>query len=802
LKQKRTRRDGKPWHNNLVGWRETLTTEENKALSHKSARAQWGPVKAVPKKAHDGPWSWPLDGNSYDRSGELSAAEADMLTRYAEAYRFYRYGRTMDFGPILDRLVQPVNDALDYAGCKTGKRKYVLLFFLRETAERRRTFWAWTTDEWIDSMDRWGSERQQIVAIAYLLCGFSDLHRLNSDHMVYVCLARKVFGAEYMKLVSERVQDLLLEWGYAKAGVRNNVMRTVFEALLFIRTPHLSELTLAHLEAVIARRPRHPGSWCIVAISRVLASMGTVPEAMEIKRPVQDKRSSPALTLGVPTEWMRLCNIWYDRSVYAQPSRSKSFYFLLNVGRWLGQTHPTAISPADWNRDLAAELVSVVCQWHGGDWCSIDPTHVKSRGKILAPSTRAGRIAALRIFFRDLQEWELIPRRFDPMRHLTAPRSLVGLIGPNPRVIADDIWAKLVWAGLNIDAEDLPYKGPKRTSGLLKTAYPIELCRALVITWLFSGLRNNEIFRLRLGCIRWQRDDATVPGTGEMLPGDAVCLLDVPVNKTGTAFTKPVDRLVGEAIAAWEKVRPQGNKLPDWKTGEVVSFLFLIRNTVVGENYINKTLIPALCRKAGVPLADVRGNITTHRARSTIASQLFNAKEPMTLFELQEWLGHSSPSATQHYAKITPLKLAKSYADAGYFARNLRAIEVLIDQAAVRSGIAPTDPWKFYDLGHGYCTYDFFEQCPHRMACAKCDFYMPKQSSAALLLEGKANLLRLLQEIPLGEAEEAAVKDGVGAYEKLLLTLADVPTPAGPTQRQLGADLVQITSVRAPQAKT
>jgi hypothetical protein len=46
---------------------------------------------------------------------------------------------------------------------------------------------------------------------------------------------------------------------------------------------------------------------------------------------------------------------------------------------------------------------------------------------------------------------------------------------------------------------------------------------------------------------------------------------------------------------------------------------------------------------------------------------------------------------------------------------------------------------------YSYCTYDFFERCPHRMACAKCDFYMPKQSSAALLLEGKANLLRLLQ---------------------------------------------------------
>jgi hypothetical protein len=114
-----------------------------------------------------------------------------------------------------------------------------------------------------------------------------------------------------------------------------------------------------------------------------------------------------------------------------------------------------------------------------------------------------------------------------------------------------------------------------------------------------------------------------------------------------------------------------------------------------------------------VSSSKARKEVTSHRARSTIASLLYNAREPMTLFELQEWLGHSTPTATQHYAKITPLKVAKSYADSGYFARNLRAIEVLVDQDAVRSGRAATEPWKFYDLGHGYCTYDFFEQCQH-----------------------------------------------------------------------------------------
>ena len=94
-----------------------------------------------------------------------------------------------------------------------------------------------------------------------------------------------------------------------------------------------------------------------------------------------------------------------------------------------------------------------------------------------------------------------------------------------------------------------------------------------------------------------------------------------------------------------------------------------------------------------------------------------------------------------------------SYAKAGYFERNVRAIEVLIDQDIIRKGLAGKEPWKFFDLGHGYCTYDFFDQCPHRMACAQCSFYVPKHSTHAQLLEAKSNLLCLRQDIPLSEPE-------------------------------------------------
>jgi len=345
----------------------------------------------------------------------------------------------------------------------------------------------------------------------------------------------------------------------------------------------------------------------------------------------------------------------------------------------------------------------------------------------------------------------------------------------------DAACAKLLWAGLHLETDDVPASGGTRF-------YSVELIRALALTWLFGGLRSDEISRLRVGCIRWQPDHDV-----SKVKDDVICFLDVPVHKTGTPFTKPVDPLLGRAIAEWESVRPVQPLLADPRTGELVPLLFAVRAKRVAKAYLNLALIPALCRKAGVPEADARGRITSHRARSTIASQLYNAKEPMTLFELQAWLGHRSPQSThrspqstQYYARITPTTLAKAYNDAGYFARTTRTIEVLMDREAVTTGAAANGtPWQYFDLGHGYCTFSFFEQCPHPMACARCDFYVPKDSTKAQLLEAKENLTRMMAEIQLTDDERAAVTDGATAVDHLLERLADVPTPAGPTPRQM-----------------
>ncbi|WP_409467387.1 hypothetical protein [Streptomyces sp. HC307] len=71
------------------------------------------------------------------------------------------------------------------------------------------------------------------------------------------------------------------------------------------------------------------------------------------------------------------------------------------------------------------------------------------------------------------------------------------------------------------------------------------------------------------------------------------------------------------------------------------------------------------------------------------------------------------------------------------------------------------------------------------MACARCDFHTPKDSTKAQLLEAKANLQKMRAAMALTEDEQAAVGDGRAALDRLLERLADVPTSSGTTPRQL-----------------
>lgn len=89
-------------------------------------------------------------------------------------------------------------------------------------------------------------------------------------------------------------------------------------------------------------------------------------------------------------------------------------------------------------------------------------------------------------------------------------------------------------------------------------------------------------------------------------------------------------------------------------------------------------------------------------------------------------------------------------------------------------------PWKYYDLGDGYCSYDFFAKCPHRLACARCPFYLPKNSHRGELLAVKDGIDTMLEQLELTDDERVALEGDRDAVTALVERLTDIPTPAAP----------------------
>ena len=742
-------------------------------------------------------WRPLIDPSCYDRTAALTAGERRALALLDE----HRYRWPSGVAGALERLIAPVDDALDVIESHPAwwGRSTTRSLLLRGACDHQLAFWGWDRDQWAQALrGAHNNYRQAVAAVGYLLCDQRDLHDVFGRWKLRR-LTDRVFGSGPVDRAVARVQGYLDGLGQATMLQRPNLQHALYEWMLLAGSPLLEDLAqqselLGWLRAREVNNARRHG---VEQLARTLFEMGVFGRMPFQTQPSREEwlARSQAGEIDVPPVWLAWTRRWFETSTLALSSRRHTYYALIKVGRWLHAEHPDRADPASWDRELAAEWVATVQRLKVGELSkSLNANAMRARcGEVLSPRSKASLLGSIRVFFCDLQEWEWIERRFDPRRALGIPRSIAALIGPDPRVIAEEVWAKLMWAGLNLGEDDLPKHGTPGATGA--AWYPLELVRAVALLWLFAGLRVDEILRLRVGAIRWQ----TTPDA-DADASERVCLLDVPTNKTTSAFTKPVDRIVGDAIEAWQAVRPAQPRFPDRKTGQLVDMLLAYRGARLGEKYINRVLVPLLCRKAGVPGEDVRGAITSHRARATIATQLYNAKDPMSLFELQAWLGHSNPSSTQHYARITPLTLTKAYTDAGYFARNVRTIEVLLDRDAITNGQAVQGgPFEFYDLGHGYCSYSFFEQCPHRMACARCDFYLPKPSSEAQLLEAKDGLQRMLVEIPLTDNERAAVEGDQAAVGRLIDLLVDSPTPAGPTPRELSQDhdRVEQTSVAA-----
>lgn len=746
-------------------------------------------------------WSWPIDLTSYNRSPTLTEAEQQELALMAS-----RSGGPGSNGgqprldsPVLDRLFAPLLDIGQHIhanyteGTNQKRLASTIRAFVREMHRRQTAFWAWSREEWIefiapslevfnarlgwswrrDSKPEAGT-RTRVLLVAYLLGALPD-PRVCGSHLPYTKLARLAFGEQWLSLALNRIIAHLVRVGYAPQKAFE-ISRPICIVLLLARSPVLEDITEEHMRWVHETTPRE--QYELATLSRVLVSFGILKAG--IPKAVPGLPPSQASADGTLTpEWEQWCNEWRKTSTLEPTTLSGYYTNLLKIGRWLKQAHPEITSPAQWTASIATECVAAITHMTVGQYIGeqfrLSHPRVPNQGQPIKPRSISVFLGALRCFFQDLQESEKIPVRFNPLRYLALPRSVQNKIGPDPRVIDRPLWAKLVWAGQHLEVEDLP-----------STTYPIEMVRAVAAVWLFTALRSDEICRLHVGCIEWPATDLVDPETGKTVSREQVCYLHIPANKTSPAFKKPVAPYVGKMIAAWEQERPAQKVVLDRKGAEQVAYLFSLREQRMGKRYINHVLIPLLAAKANVPPLDQRGRVTSHRARATIATFLGNCENPMSLWQLMRWLGHRTEATTRSYVDADITKVAVKIAEGSFLQQNLASIPVLIDNEAVTSGAASSgQPWKFFDLGHGYCTLPEWAACRHRMACAKCDFYEPKQSSKMQLLEANGNLTRMLELVALGEEERKLIEQGMALNQSLLSRLADEPTPAGPTPREI-----------------
>lgn len=741
-------------------------------------------------------WRWPINAEVYDHSFLFSEEERNAIESVIASRSLENRPESLH----LCRLFQPIDAIINYVATDWADEtrhdafQETHLVLALEMYRRKTTFWAWSPQEWLESMasnwstfaqrygwnscnSRYGISRSMVSTLAYFLHTPFPVDLLVETFEI-TSLAKRVFGKERLQQSIFQVTAVLQSWGYQER-IQAPLKTCVSYLLLLNRSPYLEDLSTEILEGVSQDGSRASVQRYLFQVSRALHALGIIEKTIGGKKLYPERFRSEY----VSAEWLSWCDKWRKQSTLQSNTNEHHHALLRNVGRWLKLHHPEVISPAHWTYELAIEFVRCVIELKVGEWA--DPGNLghipaERMGQPLSARAKAAYLGALRAFFRDCQEWNWVQLPFNPLRVFRTPRSVKSLIGPEPRVIDKAYWAKLLWSAMNLQEADLPLVGKEYNP------YPLEMVRAIAVVWCFAALRSNEIARLRLGCIRWQQEDVLVAETGDCLVKDAVCLLDIPVNKTSTAYTKPVSTTVGKYIAEWEKVRPKDQPHHvDKKTGETVEFLFAYRGRRISHQYVNR-LIPVLCQKAGIPEQDSRGTITSHRARATIASMLYNAKDPLDIFQLQQYLGHKYLSSTQHYAQVDPTKLAFDVAKAGYLEQNLATIEVLLNQDAVRSGAAAQgEAWKYYDLGHGYCANDFWADCKHRMACARCPFYRPKDSLKDQLIEGSANLVRMLEFVSLTEEEKLLVTEGIELHQELIAKLANVPTPAGPTPREL-----------------
>ncbi|MEZ3498279.1 tyrosine-type recombinase/integrase [Pantoea sp. KPR_PJ] len=696
--------------------------------------------------------SWrPFDMTEYRLERSLTSAERTTLASSGSRSAMLRMKPAPDF-------IRPLTDIAAGSGCGSKVTALIIARLLREMHVSGTPCWFWPQERWLTLCREIREGRPLMAAFTWHLAGFHDPLSLPNIRKPAL-YASAIFGQAFYHQELDRLTDTLTSLGYAPASQKNHVSGILATLMIMNRDPRLETFTPELLWRAQSGTDKGISRY-VGRVSHALAALGIFSAPMRMRnytkwyeKPVE----------GINPAWVHWCRRWRETSVLRPRTRETQYSFALRCGLWLAREHPEVREPADWTMETCASFIAAVGRMNV-DELQLGTERGTRRsvrsGEPMMPHSRANFIYSLRRFMIDYENWGWGRLRFSPARHLSTPDTPLFRRGVNPRVIDDPVWLKLIWASLNLRQEDL----------LTEIHYPLAMLQAMAVIWTHAGVRKNELLRLTTGCIALQADDI-VKDDGSIIPAGTLCYLHIPAGKTSKAFAKPVAAVVKKYVDIWLNERPAEQALlADERTGEKVRLLFQYRGKPAGGGILNRTLIPMLCARAGVPSEDSGGTITSHRGRASAVTALASVPQGMSLYELMQWAGHSTPQSTMHYLRIRPTQLAASFVKAD---RVAHMISVLIDHDPEAASL--TGPAKYYDLGDSYCTNPFWSSCPHRMACIGCDFNLMKESARGLILESKSSIKRYLEEVPLTPDEKAIVEQDAEKVEMALKKLSLKP---------------------------
>jgi integrase len=356
------------------------------------------------------------------------------------------------------------------------------------------------------------------------------------------------------------------------------------------------------------------------------------------------------------------------------------------------------------------------------------------------------------------------------------PENIKRRIMPNPRTLDPAWWQKLTWAAATLSADDLSAYGGD--------LYPLAYYRAAALVWVTGARRSDEIRRLKVGCVsrEWAPEMYDEDGN-QIEPEENFSYLRVPVNKMRGEFYVPIPSYTADAIEMWQQLRPKlQDPLIDRKEHKPVDYLFMTRNQRMGKPFLNNTIIPLLCKVAGlvdengIPLRDTVGRITSHRARSTLATWL--RVNGLSLTYIAQLLGHTDLKSLPWYLRE----------DKNMFARAMRKhnplnrmVTAILDTEALKRGAG--EPAVFYYLGYGdngrphMCASPDYSRCIHQMHCRKCEMYVDAEQGE--VIARRPGVLTIEVHIPTPpDSEEILDQKGLGEEITQHLPAPEVPSQA------------------------